>query len=87
MKLARERGAKTLCITCDADSPLASICDVSLIAVSGETEINKLSTVSRLSQLIIIDSLCAYIGYNRRDIMLENQNSINEIWDEYYEKG
>ncbi|MBQ7821829.1 MAG: MurR/RpiR family transcriptional regulator [Clostridia bacterium] len=87
MKLARERGAKTMCITCYPDSPLANICDVSLIAVSGETEINKLSTVSRLSQLFIIDSLCAYIGYNRRDIMLENQNSINEIWDEYYEKG
>lgn len=87
MNLARERGAKTLCITCYPDSPLAKICDVSLIAVSGETEINKLSTVSRLSQLFIIDSLCAYIGYHRRDIMLENQSMINEIWDEYYEKG
>lgn len=87
MKLARERGAKTMCITCYPDSPLAKICDISLIAVSGETEINKLSTVSRLSQLFIIDSLCAYIGYNRRDIMLENQSAINEIWDEYYEKG
>ena len=87
MKLARERGAKTMCITCYPDSPLAKICDLSLIAVSGETEINKLSTVSRLSQLFIIDSLCAYIGYNRRDIMLENQSAINEIWDEYYEKG
>lgn len=87
MNLAKEKGAKTLCITCYPDSPLAKICDVSLIAVSGETKINKLSTVSRLSQLFIIDSLCAYIGYNRRDIMLENQNYINEIWDEYYEKG
>lgn len=87
MKLAQEHGAKTMCITCYPNSPLANVCDVSLIAVSGETEINKLSTVSRLSQLFIVDSLCAYIGYNRRDIMLENQNCINEIWDEYYEKG
>jgi DNA-binding MurR/RpiR family transcriptional regulator len=87
MKLARERGAKTLCITCYPESPLTKVCDVSLIAVSGETEINKLSTVSRLSQLYIIDSLCAYIGYNRRETMLENQNAISEIWDEYYEKG
>ena len=27
MRLARDKGAKTLCVTCFADSPLARLCD------------------------------------------------------------
>ena len=61
MSIAKEKGAKTMCITCYADSPLAKLCDLPLVAVSGEAVVNKLATVSRLAQLLIVDTLCAYI--------------------------
>ncbi len=87
MSIAREKGAKTLCITCYADSPLARLCDHSLIAVSGEAVINKLSTVSRLAQLMIIDTLCAYITNQRREAAIERQSEIVDAWDEYWVTG
>ncbi|MBQ8510185.1 MAG: MurR/RpiR family transcriptional regulator [Clostridia bacterium] len=84
MSIAREKGAKTLCITCYADSPLAKMCDLALIAVSGEAVQKRLATVSRLAQLMIIDTLCAYIAYQRRDQAMEMQNEIVDAWDEYW---
>ncbi|MCI8387544.1 MAG: MurR/RpiR family transcriptional regulator [Clostridiales bacterium] len=90
MKIAKEKGAKTMCITCYADSPLARMCDCSLVAVSGEavnsssTLSGKLATVSRLAQLLIVDTLCAYIAAQRRDEALEKQTEIVDAWGEYW---
>lgn len=90
MNIAKEKGAHTMCITCYADSPLAKLCDLSLIAVSGEA-INasrslsgRLSTVSRLAQLMIVDTLCAYIAAQRREDALEKQTEIVDAWGEYW---
>ncbi len=83
MSIAKEKGAKTLCITCFADSPLAGLCDQPLIAVSGEAAASKLATVSRLAQLLIVDILCALIGTVRRD-SAEKQSEIVDVWGEYW---
>ena len=91
MRLARDKGAKTLCVTCFADSPLARLCDHALIAVSGEAiasergSSGKLATVSRIAQLLIIDTLCASIAARRREDALKRQNQIVEAWSEYWE--
>lgn len=84
MTIAKEKGAKTLCITCYSDSPLAKLCDLSLIAVSGEAVASKLATVSRLAQLLIVDTLCACIASQRRDDALERQSEIVDAWGEYW---
>lgn len=84
MTIAKEKGAKTMCITCYADSPLARLCDLPLIAVSGEAVASKLATVSRLAQLLIVDTLCACIASQRREDALERQSKIVDVWDEYW---
>ena len=84
MTLAKEKGAKTLCITCYADSPLAQLCDIALIAVSGEALVNKLATVSRIAQLMIIDVLCEYIASRHRDNTARQQSEIINAWGGYW---
>lgn len=84
MSIAKAKGAKTLCITCFADSPLAQLCDISLIAVSGEALVNKLSTVSRIAQLMIVDTLCEYIASRRHDDTVRQQSEIISAWGGYW---
>ena len=87
MTIAKEKGAKTVCITCYADSPLAQMCDISLIAVSGEALVNKLATVSRIAQLMIIDTLCEYIASRHRDDAVRQQSEIISAWGGYWVDG
>jgi RpiR family carbohydrate utilization transcriptional regulator len=87
MTIAKEKGAKTMCITCYADSPLAKLCDLALVAVSGEAVVNKLATVSRLAQLLIVDTLCAYIAAQQRDADIEKQSEIVGAWGDNWVQG
>lgn len=84
MTIAKEKGAKTMCITCFANSPLAKLCDISLIAVSGEALVNKLASVSRLAQLMIIDTLCEYIATRSGDYSERQQSEIINAWGDYW---
>ena len=84
MSIAKEKGAKTMCITCYADSPLAKMCDLALIAVSGEAVMNKLATVSRIAQLLIIDTLCEYIASRHGDDSARQENEIIHAWGDYW---
>lgn len=84
MTIAKEKGAKTMCITCFADSPLAELCDISLIAVSGEALVNKLAGVSRIAQLMIIDTLCEYIASRSGENSARQQNEIISAWGDYW---
>ncbi|MBQ8552422.1 MAG: MurR/RpiR family transcriptional regulator [Clostridia bacterium] len=87
MSIAKEKGAKTMCITCYADSPLAELCDISLIAVSGEAVVNKLATVSRIAQLMLVDTLCEYISSRRSDDSARQQSEIIDAWGDYWIDG
>lgn len=84
MTIAKEKGASTMCITCFADSPLAELCDISLIAVSGEAVVNKLATVSRIAQLMLVDTLCEYIASRRSDDSARQQSEIIDAWGDYW---
>lgn len=84
MTIAKEKGAKTICITCFADSPLAELCDIALIAVSGEALVNKLATVSRMAQLMIIDTLCEYIASRAGEDTARQQDEIINAWGDYW---
>lgn len=65
LEIARERGARTIGVTSCEDSPLSAVCDVTLISVSGESDGQREAVVSRMTQLLIVDSLCAYIAAQR----------------------
>jgi RpiR family carbohydrate utilization transcriptional regulator len=86
IKIAKKQKAKTLCITSFAGSPLASICDQSLIVASKEAEIQGEATAARLTQLLLLDSICAYISFKRRDFTLEKRFLIGEIMDDHYKE-
>lgn len=84
MSIAKEKGAKTICITCFADSPLAQLCDISLIAVSGEALVNKLATVSRIAQLMLVDTICEYIASRHDGDRARQESEIVNAWGDYW---
>ena len=80
-EMARSRGAKVIALTSFVHSPLAALADVRLISVSGEAEAYREAVISRLTQLVIVDGLCAYIAaQNGMEAMryLENEMEVLE---------
>ncbi|MEO8243787.1 MAG: MurR/RpiR family transcriptional regulator [bacterium] len=67
IEAARLRGARTLGITGQADSPLALVCDVALIVQTLENTDLFTPTVSRLSHLVVIDILSTAVSLRRGD--------------------
>ena len=63
--LAKARGARVIAVTSFAVSPLTQLADVSLLAISGEATSYQEALVARLTKLLLIDSLCAYISAKR----------------------
>lgn len=64
-QMAKTRGAGLIALTSFKQSPLAALSDVCLVSVSGEARAYREAVVSRLTQLLIVDSLCAYIAAQR----------------------
>lgn len=64
-KMAKSKGARLIALTSYTESPIADISDVVLTAVSREAQEYREAVVSRLTQLLLIDSLCAYIAAQR----------------------
>lgn len=62
IKTAKAAGARNIGLTCHSGTPLTRLCDLSLIAVSNEVTAYKEPVVSRLTQLLIGDCLCACIA-------------------------
>ena len=82
-QIAKRSGAKLLVLTSVQDSPLAKLADVALISVSVEAVAYREAVVSRLAQLLIMDSLCAYLAAQRGlDAMRHLDNEI-EVLEEY----
>lgn len=54
---AKERGAKVICITAYARSPIAKVSDIKLITASNETPLGSGSLRSKIAQLHILDLL------------------------------
>ena len=73
-------------ITSYSGGALAQLCDVSLVAISKEaTQIHGLPVSSRLTHLLLMDTLCAYINAKQKDTMLEKRSISNEIMDRHYQ--
>lgn len=83
MEIAKAKGAKTVCLTSFAKSPLAQICDVSLIIASDEAENYKEAVASRLVQLALLDAVSAYITVKRADKSIEYFENLVDIIGEH----
>ena len=83
MEIAKERGAGTICLTGFARSPLAKMCDVSLVTVSDESERNKEAVTSRIAQLVLLDALCGYLAVKWSNQSIEYIENLVDIIGEH----
>ena len=67
VKLAQNRGVKVIALTGHRNSPLANLADAVLVAASGGDAQSSCSGEIRISQMALIDTLCAYMQ-NKIDI-------------------
>lgn len=84
-EIARKKGAKLIALTSFRSSPLAQMSDVCLVSLSREAEAYREAVVSRLTQLVILDSLCAYMAAQRGEeamAMLDNEMEVLERYRE-----
>jgi RpiR family carbohydrate utilization transcriptional regulator len=63
--IARERGARVICITNNSLSPLARICNPVLVTASREVTLPEDAVASLMCQIAILDALCALIAQTR----------------------
>lgn len=61
LSLARDKNAKTICITNYSDSPVVKESDIALYTKSDETAHSILAMTSRIAQLAIIDAIYTYV--------------------------
>lgn len=81
METAKAKNAVTVCITGYAASPLARLCDHSLVITTKESEIHKEAVTSRLAQLLVFDSICAYISRQMEERSVAYLDSAIDIID------
>ncbi len=63
--IARERGARVICVTNNSLSPLARICNPVLVTASREVTLPEEAVASLICQIAILDALCALIAQVR----------------------
>lgn len=90
LNVAREQRGKIICITSAASSPVAKMSDIAFITGTAHITADMISSIDNMSnetkivQLFLIESLCAYIAAIRQDDALLYQRKIDDIWKEYY---
>jgi len=76
LEIARDRGAKTICITNYGKSPITKVADMKLFTASQETKYRIIALASRIAQLGIIDALYSYVALRNREIAVEGMNRL-----------
>jgi len=66
LRLAKARGARTVCITNSIGSPLAQAADVRLYAAPSEVKYFQAPLASRVTQLALADALLVILGLQRK---------------------
>ncbi|MCC8060043.1 MAG: MurR/RpiR family transcriptional regulator [Clostridiales bacterium] len=77
METARQHGAQTICVTSYGDSALARLCNTALVTVSREAELHEEASAARLTHLLVLDSLCAYISARQGSAAVEHMDWVN----------
>lgn len=76
VELAKEAGARTVCVTSFRRSPLAKLCDICLITSAGRTQWLDETITARLVQLALFDALCVALARRKRHESLPILNKI-----------
>jgi len=76
IELAKKNGARTICITGNAQSAITQYADVTLLSVSNETRGEAIA--SRIAQITIIDALYILLSMQRPEESVYNER---RIWD------
>jgi DNA-binding MurR/RpiR family transcriptional regulator len=72
MRIAKERGAVTLCITKHAKSPLVKYCDIQLFTATADETIGKEIIARRVAEQAILESLYLGLLARKEDVFLKN---------------
>lgn len=83
VEIAKKQGAKIIALTSYAHSPLAQMADHVLIAIAKEAERYEEAVAARMTQILILDSLCAYIEQQRLPGSLQIRANITDIIGEH----
>ncbi len=67
LKIAREKGAKTIAITSNAGSPICNEADICLIAYSDEIRYPIEAISSRLAHIAILDAICVALSLKSKE--------------------
>jgi RpiR family carbohydrate utilization transcriptional regulator len=67
MRLAKETGATTICITHNATSPITKVADIALFTAARETAFSSDAMTSRVAQLSIIDTVYLAVALSHYD--------------------
>ena len=79
LRFAGARGAKTAAITDSAESPIAKLADILLVAKIGAVSV----VDSLVAPLSLINALASAVNFSRADEAYNNFNELERIWDEY----
>jgi len=78
-RVAKQAGAKVICITNNSLSPLTRLSDLTLVTASRETRFRQEAMASRLCQTSIIDSLFTLLALAKPEAALENLSKIENV--------
>lgn len=84
-EMASSVGAKVICLTSHANSPLAQLSDVALVAVSIEAENYREAMTARLTKLMIGDCLVSYLTNKISDEAITYLDKIVEVYEQHRE--
>lgn len=76
LRVAKEAGAKTICITSYMKSPITKVSDIQLFVAANETNFRTEAMAARLSQLCLIDLLVVGVSFLRQE---ETLRAIQQI--------
>jgi len=79
LKIAKSKGAKTICITSFIESPITKVADIKLITATSETRFRKEATASRIAQIALLDSLHACAVLRKYDTAVSKMQEVSEI--------
>lgn len=79
LKLAKEHGADTLCITSYMDSPVTRFADIALVtSPCGSGDLRE-ATITRIAHIALLDSLCTYIAMSERERTAAGQDELQKL--------
>lgn len=80
LRLARNQGASTICITSYTGSPITQYADAALITSPlQEDAVVKEATVARMAHIALLDSLCTYLAMQNSEKTAVSQEELMEL--------